>query len=215
MRHLALTSIAILLCVVSVIGWQSNAVSGTVRGRVLWNEQPVAGATVYATSEYNFNSTRYGSSETDTQGLFAVTGVPEGQKYLYVFGNRPEYWVTAVTLFKMAGSETVAPDTYLCKGFDPVSPKENETVTSGRPVLQWKPYPNAASYATRVLLNGQNRFIFSRGDTSAPRLSETSVQVDVDLSAGAYTWRVDAFNAAGHIIGCSFYPRTFTVRPSP
>ena len=182
---------------------------GTVQGRVLWNELPVSGATVYATSEYNFNSTRYGSARTDAQGRFSISGVPDGQKFLYVFGNRPEFWTTAVTPFTMvAGTGTVAKDSYLCKFFDLVSPRNDESVRSSRPILRWNPYTDAVDYAVRVLPRGQNVFRFSRGDRD-PHPTVTSVQVDVDLGSGEYTWRVDAFNAAGHMIGCGY--RTFKV----
>jgi TonB family protein len=187
--------------------------SGTVRGRVLWNEQPVAGAQVYATSEYSFSSTQYGSATTDAQGQFLISGIPDGKKYLYVFGGQQPFWVAAVTPFEMvARTERLAADTYLCEGFDPVSPQKGESV-GNRPVLEWVPYPDAADYAVRVLRAGQTYFIFSRGDHD-PHIKDTRVQVDLDLVPGEYTWRVDAFNAAGHIIGCSYYPRTFTVATS-
>ncbi len=186
-------------------------VIGTIRGRVLWNEQPVAGATVYATDLYGFNSTRYGSAVTGQDGLFSIPRVPEGTGYLYVFGSQPEFWVAAVTPFQIiSGDVTDAQDTYLCKGFDPISPKDNETIYTSRPILQWPIYPYAVDYAVRVLPEGGSVFVWSRGDSDA-RIKETQVQVDVNLSLGRYTWRVDAFNAAGHIIGCSFYPRYFSV----
>src|SRR5262249_56101867 len=71
-------------------------------------------------------------------------------------------------------------------------------------------YPGASDYAVRVLRTGQNTSVFSRGDRDA-RLTTTTAQVDVDLAPGQYTWRVDAFNQQGHIIGCSYYPRTFVI----
>src|SRR5712664_2122426 len=89
--------------------------TGTVEGRIFWNEQPVAGAHVYATSEYNFSSTHYGDATTDGEGRFSILGVPAGQKYLYAFGTGRPFWVAAVTPFVMiAGQGTVASDTYLC-----------------------------------------------------------------------------------------------------
>ncbi|HEY4688951.1 MAG TPA: LysM peptidoglycan-binding domain-containing protein [Anaerolineae bacterium] len=184
---------------------------GTIRGRVLWNEQPVAGAAAYATDLNGFNSTRYGSAVAGRDGLFLIPGVPEGAGYLYVFGNQPEFWLAAVTPFQIvSGGVTDAQDTYLCKGFDPISPKDNGYVYTSRPILEWPAYPDAVDYAVRVLPEGASVFVWSRGDSDA-RIKQTQVQVDVDLSFGQYTWRVDAFNSAGHIIGCSFYPRHFTV----
>jgi hypothetical protein len=111
----------------------------------------------------------------------------------------------------MVASGTTAPDSYLCKGFDPDSPGKDESVRSSRPILNWKPFKDAVNYAVRVIPSGQNRFSFNRGDTN-PHITDTSVQVDVDLNPGEYMWRVDAFNSAGHIIGCSFHPRYFKVR---
>ena len=107
----------------------------------------------------------------------------------------------------------VAEDTYLCKGFDPISPEYGETIVTGRPFLQWPPYPDAVDYSVRVIRESVSRF--SRGD-DGPRITETSVQVDVNLSLGEYRWRVDAFNAEGHIIGCSYYLKSnFTVVHTP
>lgn len=205
----ALTIIGVLICGACASPWPS-AGAGTVRGRVLWNERPVAGASVYVTSEYSFNSTRYGKAKTDRDGHFTISGIPEGDKYLYVFGPGRQYWVSTVTPFAMNGPQAVAPDSYLCRGFDPLSPKNDERVVS-RPVLRWNAYPDATSYAVRIEPETGTRFIFSRGD-DGPRLLTTSVQVDTELESGAYSWRVDAFNAAGHIIGCSFSPRGFSVR---
>jgi hypothetical protein len=178
---------------------------------VLWNEEPVAGAQVYATSEYTFSSIHFGEAATDAAGHFSIRGVPPGQKYLYAFGNGAAYWVSAVTPFVMpAVAGTVASDTYLCRGFDPISPARGESLRTSRPVLSWTPYPDAVDYAVRVIRTGQSTFVFSRGDQEA-RLKTTTAQVDVDLLPGEYTWRVDAFNQQGHIIGCSYYPRTFVI----
>jgi hypothetical protein len=189
--------------------------TGTVQGRVLWNEQPIAGARVVATSEYNMSSTHYGETRTDRDGRFSLSGVPAGRKYLYVFGTGASFWVAAVTPFDMAADRgTVATDTYLCKGFDPVSPGRGESLATNHAELRWDPYPDATEYAVRVLRTGQNSFAFSRGDND-PHVKDTSVRVEPALSAGEYTWRVDAFNRAGHIIGCSYYPRVFTVAGQP
>jgi hypothetical protein len=178
---------------------------------VLWNEEPVAGARVVATSEYNFSSTHYGEAITDSSGHFSITGVPAGRKFLYAFGNRPEYWVTAVTPFQMpGGAGIVAPDTYLCRKFEALAPEPGESLAISRPLLRWTAYPGAIDYAVRVIPVGQNMSAYSRGDRDA-RLATTTAQVDVDLPPGQYNWRVDAFNRQGHIIGCSQYPRTFVV----
>jgi hypothetical protein len=183
-----------------------------VQGRVLFDENPVSGATVHVTEEYSFNSTRYGSSVTDAKGYFSISGIPEGKKYLYVFGNQPEYWVSAVTPFEMvSGKGAQAEDTYLCKGFALASPKDGQTVIDRQPILEWNAFPNAVNYAVRILSEDSKRFVFSRGDRDA-RITQTNIKVDKILEPGRYSWRVDAFNKQGHIIGCSFYPQYFLVR---
>jgi hypothetical protein len=189
----------------------SAARTGTVEGRVLWNEQAVPGAHVYATAEYNFQSTHFGDAMTDASGHFSIRSVPPGQKYLYVFGTGQPFWVTAVTpVLVSASAATTAPDSHLCKGFDPTAPAPGERLDSPRPVLKWNPYPDATTYAVRVIRRGANSAAFSRGDTD-PHISATSANVDLDLAPGVYNWRVDAFNANGHIIGCSYFARSFTV----
>jgi TonB family protein len=172
------------------------------------------GARVHVTSEYDFRSTQYGSVTTDARGRFSISGVPDGKKYLYVFGNQPAFWVAGVTPFEMVGAGTTAPDTYLCKSFDLVSPKKDESVSSSRPALRWESYPDAIDYSVRVIRVGQPNYTFSRGD-SDPHTRATDVQVDVDLPPGEYRWRVDAFNTAGHIIGCSNYLQHSFRVPSP
>src|SRR5262249_43559827 len=101
---------------------QGVPTAGIVEGPVIGNGQPVAGGRVYATNEYNFSSTHYGEATTDANGHFSIPRVPPGQRYLYTFGNGPGYWVAAVTPFVMpAGAGTVAADTYVCRGFDPIA----------------------------------------------------------------------------------------------
>lgn len=183
----------------------------TVMGRVLWDERPVAGASVYATDEYDFNSVHFGSSTTDVGGFFIIAGVPAGKQYLYTFGNQPGFWVSEVTPFQMSTTAgTWAQNAYLCKGFEPLSPTNGQIVATAHPILFWPSYPHAVDYAVRVIRKGDSGFIFQRGDND-PRLTTTSVQVDVYLAPGVYNWRVDAFNNRGHIIGCSYFPRGFAV----
>jgi hypothetical protein len=184
--------------------------SGTVQGRVLWNEQAVMAATVYVTDLYSFDSTRYGSAMTDANGHFSISDIPEGEQYLYVLGNQSGFWVTAVTPFQMVAGTLTLANTYLCKGFNPISPKDGQVISTSRPILQWDAFPDAVDYAVRVIRVGESNFVFHRGDDDA-RIKGTSVQVDVDLSPGEYRWRVDGFNVEGHIIACSYYPRSFRV----
>jgi hypothetical protein len=161
-----------------IAGLRSNVFTtippGTVQGRVLWNEQPVTGATVYATDLYSFDSTKFGSAVTGSSGLFSIAGIPAGEQYLYIFGNQPGFWVTAVTPFQMiSGNGTLAADSYLCKGFYPISPQQNETIYTARPLLQWPSYPDAVNYAVRIIKVNSTNFVFQRGDWSSPPFDRT------------------------------------------
>jgi hypothetical protein len=182
---------------------------GTVQGTVLWNGRPVAGATVYVADDYQPGSRRYGSATTDGQGRFAIVGVPEGNRYIAVFGDPRVFAGVGNTQFTMTGSQLTR-DFSLCKGFEPLSPAGDEVV-GARPILRWDPYLDALSYSAIVFSQKNNQVVFNRSNRG-DRVTGTSVQLDVDLPPGAYQWRVNAFTAAGQMIGCSFGPRGFTVR---
>jgi hypothetical protein len=178
-----------------------------VQGRVLWNGQPVAGATVNVVDGPT-GSGRYGTATSDDQGRFSISGIPGGTRSVIVSGNPRVFGMPDSATFTVTELPFMH-DFHLCKGFDPVAPSDNEPVAA-RPVLRWDPYPDAGRYLVVVLLQG--RSVFSRGGPQGNQTT-TSIQPDVDLPPGAYQWRVYAYNAAGQMIGCSFGPRGFTVRP--
>lgn len=186
---------------------RSSTSGGVVQGRVLWNGQPVAGATAYVVDNPP-GLNRYGTATSDDQGRFSITGVPVGNKFVVVSGNPRVFGRPTSTAFLMTASPFTE-DFHLCRGFDPISPSNNAAVGS-RPVLRWDTFPDATRYFVVVLLQGKS--VFTRGGREPQ--TATSVQPDVDLPPGAYQWRVTAHNAAGQMIGCSFEPRGFVVRPS-
>ena len=174
---------------------------------MLWNGQPVAGATVIVVDSPR-GSARHGTATTDDQGRVSITGVPEGNQSVIVNADPRVYPRTASATFMM----TVSPfnqDLSLCKGFDPVAPSNNESVT-GRPVLRWDVFPDAARYHVVVLSQGKS--VFASGGAGRNGLTTPRAQVDVDLPPGVYQWRAHAYNTAGEMIGCSFEPRQFSVR---
>lgn len=182
---------------------------GTVQGRVLWNGQPVPGATVNVMDNQPGSPSRGSAigTKADDQGRFVINGVPEGNRFLMAVGDPRVYPTPGSTAFTM----TAAPftqDLHLCKGFDPVAPTNKESVDS-RPVLRWDPFPDAVHYFVVILLQGKT--VFSRGGPGG-NLTTTSIQPDVDLQPGAYQWRLFAYNAARQMIGCNFGPREFSVR---
>jgi hypothetical protein len=177
---------------------------GIVQGRVLWNGQPVPRATVYVADDFKPGSIRYGTVSTDDQGRFSIAGVPPGSRYVGVSGNQRVFWMSGGTPFTMSGSPFTR-DFHLCKGFDLGSPANGESV-SNRPVLRWDAYPDATRYVAHVFSQGKT--VLDRGTPA----NVTSVQLDVDLPPGRYQWRIDVFNAADQMIGCSFV-HVFIVRP--
>jgi hypothetical protein len=161
---------------------------------------------VYVADDSNQGSVRYGAVITDDQGRFSIAGVPPGSKYVGVNGNQRVFWISSGAPVTMAGSPFTR-DFHLCKGFALGSPANNASVGS-RPVLRWDTYPDAARYVANVFTQN-NQIVFDR----ATQADVTSVQLDVDLPPGSYQWRVNVFNAAGQVIGCSFAPHGFIVHP--
>jgi hypothetical protein len=188
------------------------SIGGVVQGRLLWNGQPVAGASVYLVDVPRVGSGRYGTATTDDQGRFSMTGVPPGHKYVGVNGSHRVSRIAGGDLFVTSEGSTMTlrpfnQEFHVCKLFDLGTPAPNESVGS-RPVLRWDAYPDAKRYVVNV---------FDRTSSVALQwivdANVTSVQVDTDLPPGSYEWRVDVTAARGNTIGCSIAPRGFTVRP--
>jgi len=189
----------------------TKTVPGTVQGRVLWNEQPVAGVQIYV-RDCAVQSPKAGLATTDAKGHFTITDAPDARVCLELHPENPQAFRPAAgTFFDVApGKETTAPDAYLCKPFEGLSPKPEEWVKDTHPILRWNAYPGAVGYGVQVWHPSPGNWpSFRRGDRE-PRIDSTSIQVDPDLRDGEYLWRVDAYNRAGHVIGCN-YPVRFTV----
>jgi thiol-disulfide isomerase/thioredoxin len=189
----------------------TKSVPGTIQGRVLWNERPMAGIELSA-GECVPNAPRSAPVATDPQGHYTIADGPDGRVCVNLrVGNNKVFWTTSGTFVDVVASkDTTAPDTYLCKLFDPLSPKAEEWVKDSRPTLKWSPYPEAVGYSVVVWHSAPTYVnVFRRGDRE-PRLDATSIKVDVDLAPGEYFWRVDAYNRAGHPIGCN-YPVKFQI----
>jgi hypothetical protein len=190
------------------------SIGGVVQGRVLWNDQPVAGATVSVADIPRHGSARYRTTTTtDDHGRFSMTGVPPKNRYVEVKGDQRVFMITmdGEPFVTHEGSTRTVRlpnhNLHVCKNFDLGSPAHNESVGS-RPTLRWDAYPGARRYVVDV---------FDRTSSIAMEwtvdAAVTSVQIDADLPPGSYEWRVNAVNATGRAIGCSVAPRGFLVEP--
>ena len=190
------------------------SIAGVVKGRLLWNGQPVAGASVYVADAPWVGSGRHGTATTDDQGRFSFTGVPPGHMYVGVNGDQRVAWISVGEPFVThdGSAMTVRPfnqDFHVCTLFHLRSPARDESVGS-RPVLRWDAFPDAKSYAVSVFDKTSSiarQWIIGAG--------VTSVQIDADLPPGYYEWRVDVAGAGGDAIGCSVAPRGFVVQREP
>ena len=198
-----------------LIAWLVKTSPGSVTGRVLWNEQPVADVRVVL-RHYGPSTDDDGTATTDATGHFTIANVPDGSGYyLDLSGNQPAFSNNAmVPVDVLAGTVTIARDAYVCKPLVASTPTQGQTVNGRQLKLQWQPFPQAASYSIRVWRLGPQRQyvgVYSSGDQKTGQLKTPNVQLDGDLNPGPYLWRADAFNAAGHVIGCSLFPESFTV----
>lgn len=187
----------------------------TVAGRVLWNEQPVSDIRVRL-RQYGLALEDFGSGTTDADGRFTIANVPDGSGfYLDVTGNQPMFSTDSmVPVTIQADGVSPVRDVYVCKPLVAVPRPEGQLVSRHHVKIDWQPFPEAVGYSIRVWRIGPDRQyveVYRRGTLQAPELQSPGVQLDTDLPVGQYFWRADAFNAAGHVIGCSFNPESFTV----
>jgi hypothetical protein len=183
-----------------------KTIPSTLHGRVVWNEQPLAGVPV-TVRECAVSQPNFGPVTTDVKGNFTIDGVPDGRVCVYPRPANPQEFSTSspAMIEIQPGIETTAPDSYLCKPFTPLTPKVNESIAQVRPILKWNPFPEAVNYSVQVWHQPERRYasVFTRGQGNREeRIVGNSIQVDVDLAPGEYFWRMEAFNRSGHVIGC-------------
>ncbi|MBN1399228.1 MAG: hypothetical protein JXA74_00220 [Anaerolineae bacterium] len=176
---------------------------GTLKGRVVWNERPIANVPVTLRVEASPQAAILGQARTSGEGRFSIADIPLGSVAIYAKPDDPAYWVWALEVVDVrTDGVTDAGDIAVCRGFDPIAPAGGAALPRGQPVrFAWPTVPGAAEYELRVFTGGKFAF---QGRTQA-------TEVSVALAPNPdYGWRVDGFNPQGHIIACS-YPRTFRV----
>ncbi len=174
-------------------------VPSTVHGRVLWDELPVSGMEIYA-DECGGPGRSYGPVRSDEAGNFEIANIPDGLICLTSNPREPEFLPSReVARADVAPGSNTAVDAYLCKKMSANPPL---LTTNDRPIWQWQQQPDAITYDFKLFQRTEDgkgyNVVFNRDGWKA-----TSLDVGRDLPQGVYFWSVEAFNSAGHLIGCT------------
>lgn len=165
---------------------------GAAAGRILWNDQPMAGVTVKLCTDWSIIGgckTQAYTAVSGDDGRYTITGLPAG---IYDFATKlPDQenetgWL-GLTVTVTAGQTATVRDVNVVK-YDVklISPGDHATVTTTTPTLTWEAYPGAAFYKVYV----QSVVSFEKVTTSQYTLANP-------LAAGEYYWSIYAYNAAG------------------
>ena len=181
-----------------------------VSGRVLWNEQPVAGSEVQIKETGSFYSEDVlASALTDVEGYFTITDPPAAGGYMiYATAPSEEYWGWLGRPITIAeGANVDAGVFYLAKRLILLAPANGATIADTSPTLSWQSFPDSVRYDVGVFNDHTYEAVF-RQSVSAP---ENSITVAPSLIPGVrYQWSVHAYNFMGHQIAY-YSPWTFTV----
>jgi len=186
--------------------------SGTVQGRILWNDQPLAGVTVKLCADWSMFSgcqTPEYTGVTDAEGRYTIADVPAGA-YEFITkipGQSSETRWLGLSVQVAAGQTSTVRDVHAVKyDLRLLSPPDGATVDSPTPILSWEPYPGAAYY--KVYLSGgpANQTVVDFEQTTAAQFG-----VATPLEPGKYYWRIYAYSGAEREIAQSERAATFTV----
>lgn len=205
---------------VEYTGPQPAAGRGALSGRVVWNDEPVAGAAVrICTDASTFSGCEGETFDTTTgeDGAYLFTDVTPGEYTILVKESGAEDYVFATTLSMDGETVTIAADEGLAVGdfplvrFDLVltGPADDARVQDAQPVLTWEPYPGAASYEV-ALMPDAGASVFTSQEVSEPTITPPA-----PLLTCEYSWWVEAFNEAGVQIGESPDHFAFNVDGQP
>lgn len=164
---------------------------GAATGRILWNDQPMAGVMVKLCTDWSIVGgckTQAYTAISGDDGRYTITDIPAGE---YDFAtklpdqNNETGWL-GLTVSVVAGQTVTVRDVDVIKyDLKLISPNNHATVTT-TPTLTWEAYSGAAFYKVYV----QNVVSFEKVTTSQYTIANP-------LAAGEYYWSIYAYNAAG------------------
>jgi hypothetical protein len=176
--------------------------TGGVYGRLLWNDEPIAGVQGKLCEEIQFFGGCSGleyPTMTDNYGVYVINNVPPRNYGLTYQGVDSDTWfyVTSFVLdaqdFEVKSGEMVNMGDFNTIRTDllVLTPTEDEHVTVTRPTLSWQAYPDAAYY--------ELTFHSGRGGSLIHRktLTENNFIMDRDLQNCDYSFKIEVFNASG------------------
>ena len=182
---------------------QPKSGTGSLAGRLLWNEAPVAGTQVKLCEQMDMFSGCQGqqySAVTDKNGVYLLANVTPGDYALVFHSLDTDEWVYLTTSFSDAKKFTVEADKTLTLDdhnmvkydLKPVYPTEKAQVSDAKPVLKWESYPGAAYYNVYVSPEDGLATILN-----IDNYDKNEISPDQPLLACDYTWKIEAFNAHG------------------
>jgi uncharacterized RDD family membrane protein YckC len=188
--------------------------AGQVVGRILWNDQPLAGVTVKLCSDWSMfggcKGTEYETVSGD-DGRYTFDNIPAGE-YSFITkmpGQANEtMWIGGSVEVKVGETYTVRDADVIKYDLKLASPGNNTTLTTNTPTLEWAAYPGAAYYKVYVASRKTYDAV-----VSFERSAANTYAIQKALETGDYYWSIHAYNANGTKIAESKGSFDFTVQP--
>ncbi len=188
--------------------------AGQVAGRILWNDQPLAGVAVKLCSDWSMfggcKGTEYEAVSGD-DGRYTFDNIPAGE-YSFITrmpGQQNEtMWLGSSVEVKDGETYTVRDADVIKYDLKLTSPGNNTTLASLTPALEWEAYPGAAYY--KVYVAGRKTY---EAVVSFERSTTNTYAIQKPLEPGEYYWSIKAYNANGTQIAESKGSFDFTVQP--
>lgn len=194
-----------------------------VQGRVFYNGQPAPSIDVKLCEKFNqyFGgcSGETFTGKSDANGEYLLKGVtPRVYEGLLVKVFNTPYYVFATANFVQtakyqidAGKTFFAPDTNLFKhDLKLENPKSGSKIDGSNVELKWDAYPDASYYKFSIYADSSSGAATDY-DLISKRVDGVSYKVDKTVAPGAYTIKVEAYNASDIKLAQSADDIKFTV----